>query len=855
MTTHKLKILFFLSALLLICSPAFAANKDYFVRGIVRDASTNEAIAYATVSLTGQTIGTVSDNKGIFELTVPVNTSSLTVSCQGYSKTVVDIHKNRVNLYEVLLYPEAETLHEVVIKKQKYSKKNNPAVDLMQRIRKTAQANDPRRNKYYNFDKYQRITMGINNFDQKMQNNLLFRSFKFLSENVDTSEISGKPVLNLSIRESSSEVHWRLKPKSEREIVTGIQSSGVDEIADQASMRTFLEDVLREIDLYDKDVNILQNRFVSPLSPLAADFYKFFITDSLEIDGDKCIALSFYPHNKSAFGFVGQMFVVPGDSTMFIKRVTMRVPAEINLNFIQNMYINQEYKRAPDGSRLKTRDDMTLEISVIPGTPGLYVRRNVAYDNHNFQPPFDEQEIFSNLATKSIVEEAEHRDEVFWQGVRLFKLPENERKISTTMQRLRSVPLYYWGEKFVKILSNGYINTGKPSKFDIGQINTFINHSDLQGLRLRFGGMTTGALSPHWFSRFYGAYGFGDHRWKYGLELEYSFNKKKLHSREFPVHSIRLNSSYDVDQLGQHYSFTNSDNFFLSLKRMNSANRSSYNLSNSLLYTLELENNFSIKASLNTERQYGSPLMKLKLSGDNDQYLKFFNETWLDLEVRYAPGEKFYQTRSHRFAINQDAPIITLSHRFASSKLPATHWGVNRTELKLEKRFWLSAWGYIDLMGKGGHVWSKHTPYTQIFIPNANLSYTIQDGSFSLMNPAEFITDTYAQGEISYWANGAIFNYIPLLKKLKLREVFNYKMYWGKLSHKNDPRFNNNMLAFPDEAVAEVDISHTPYMEASVGIDNILKCLRVDYVWRLTHRYPGYDIDRSGIRIALHITF
>jgi hypothetical protein len=841
--------------MLIICGIANAANKDYFVRGIVRDATSYEPIAYATVALTGKTVGTVSDAKGIFEMTIPESTTSLTVSCQGYNKKTISIHKNRVNLYEILLQPQAQTLNEVVIKKRKYSKKNNPAVDLMQRIRKTAQANDPKRNSYYNYKKYERITMGINNFTEGMQNNILFRNAKFLSENVDTSEVSGKPVLKLSIKETSADVHWRLRTKTQREVVTGLQNAGIDEIADQASMRDFLQDVLREVDLYDKDINILQNRFVSPLSPLAADFYKFFITDSVDIDGEKCIALSFYPHNKSTFGFVGQMYVVPGDTAMFIKRVTMHVPAEINLNFIQNLYISQEFKRGDDGSRLKIKDDMTLEIQAVPGTPGIYARRNVAYADHNYDPPVNEAEIYASLAPRSIEKEAEHRDEVFWQGVRLFKLPESERKIGLTMQRLRAMPVFYWGEKALRVLSFGYLYTGNPSKFDIGQIKTFLSHSSLQGTRLRFGGMTTAAFSKHFFSRVYGAYGLGDHRWKYGLELEYSFNEKKLHSREFPIHSIRLNSSYDVDQLGQHYAFSSADNFFMSLTRMSASNRSSYNLSNSLLYTLELENNLSFKASLNTERQYGSPLMQLQLSDPEHTHLSYFDETWLDVELRFAPGEKFYQTRSHRFPINQDAPIITLSHRFAGKNMPLTHWGVNRTELSLQKRVWFSAWGYADLIGKCGHVWSKHTPYTQIFIPNANLSYTIQDGSFALMNPAEFITDTYAQADITYWANGAIFNYIPLLKWLKLREVFNYKLYWGKLSRDNDPRYNDNMLAFPDEAVATENISHTPYMEASVGIDNILRCIRLDYVWRLTHLHPDYAIDRRGLRIAFHVTF
>jgi hypothetical protein len=851
-----MKILLLAAAMLLICGLANAATNDYFVRGIVRDATTNEPIAYAAVSITGQTVGTVSDNKGIFDMTVPNNTRSLTIWRQGYAKKVIEIKKSHVNLYEVLLTPEAETLGEVVIKKRKYSKKNNPAVDLMQRIRQTAEANDPCRNPYYNYEKYERITLGLNDFNEKKQNNFLFKNLPFLWEHVDTSEISGKPVLNLSVKETSSDVHYRRDPKTTREVINGVQSSGIDDIADQANTRTFLEDVMREIDLYDKDINLMQNRFVSPLSPLAADFYKFYITDSLEIDGDKCIALSFYPHNKAAFGFVGQMYVVPGDTTMFIKRVTMRVPAEINLNFIQNMYVNQEFKRAADGSRLKVKDDLVLEMKVLPAVPGLYVRRNVAYGEHNFDRPSEEEEVFGVMAPVVIEKGAESRNEEFWSEARMIPMQESEQKTGQLMTRLRARKGFYWGEKVLRCISYGYVGT-KPtgSKFDIGPLNTFISQNKLQGTRIKFGGMSTASLSKHWFTRLTGAYGTRDHRWKYNVEFEYSFNEKKLHSREFPVHSIRLNSSYDVDQLGQHYLYTSYDNFFLSLKRMSGSNRSSYRLLNSLTYTLELENNFSFTAIVNSERHYGSKFMQLHLSDADATPIKHFDETWLDVEFRYAPGEKFYQTRAHRFPVNQDAPTVTLRHRFATTGLPGTRWGVNRTELGIEKRIWFSAWGYADVTVQGGHVWSKETPYTQIFIPNANLTYTIRDGSYSLMNPMEFVTDTYAAADVTYWANGAILNYIPLIKKLKMREVFSYHMYWGKLSPKNDPRYHDNMLAMPDETIGTVDISRTPYMEAGVGLDNILKCLRIDYVWRLTHRNPGYKIDRSGVRIAFHLTF
>ena len=180
----------------------------------------------------------------------------------------------------------------------------------------------------------------------------------------------------------------------------------------------------------------------------------------------------------------------------------------------------------------------------------------------------------------------------------------------------------------------------------------------------------------------------------------------------------------------------------------------------------------------------------------------------------------------------------------------------------MQKRFWFSAWGYLDLMVSGGHIWSRNTPFTQLFTPNANLSYTIQPESFALMNPLEFVTDTYGQWFMTYYANGAILNYVPWVKKLKLRECFSFSGYWGHLSMRNNPVFtwqeysgDRTPLAFPVKGVNSTDLRYTPYMEVSAGIENIFKCLRVDYVWRITHRHPGYKIDRSGVRISLHFTF
>ena len=183
-----------------------------------------------------------------------------------------------------------------------------------------------------------------------------------------------------------------------------------------------------------------------------------------------------------------------------------------------------------------------------------------------------------------------------------------------------------------------------------------------------------------------------------------------------------------------------------------------------------------------------------------------------------------------------DAPVFQLSHEFGPSGWFGSSFCINTTELSVSKRFWLSAFGYIDLMVKGGIIWSK-VQYPALLWPNANLSYTIQPESYSLMNPMEFANDRYASIDFTYWANGALFNRIPFFNKLKLREILTFKTLWGGLSRRNDPQYNDELYRFPVDAVA-MKMDRKPYMEIGVGIDNILTILRVDYVWRLTRRRP-----------------
>lgn len=816
------------------------------VSGVVVDSITGEPVPYAAVLLTATDRGALTDADGFFSLTTARPFKGVQVSVMGYSTKTVARPRQGERM-RIELVPTGMKLAEVVIKpkKEKYSKKNNPAVDLMRRVRAGAEKNAPERNPWYNYDKYERITLAL---DDVSEDGALVRKFPLLKEHMDTSALTGRPILNVALREKSSRVSYRRDPESCKELVAGLRHEGIDDMLDPAATQALYEDLLREVDIYGNDIPLVRNRFVSPLSRIAPDFYKYYITDTVTVGADSCVVLTFVPHNPASTGFIGRLYVDKNDSTALVRRIEMNIPADINLNYINNLKIVQEYERAPDGSRLKTLDDMVLEAGFFSNGNQLYARRVDKYANHDFNEPADKG-VFSLMAPATVIGGASARSEEWWNRARLSAPSGAEKSVGKMMTGLRQNKFFYWTEKIVKVLATGYIQTGPQSRYDLGPVNTLVSYNDLEGVRFRVGGMSTANLSPRFFTREWVAYGLRDHRWKYSVELEWSFRDKTYHSREFPVHAFKATHSYNVDMLGQHFRYTNPDNVFLSL-RSSKDDMMTYQRLSKLDYILELENNFSVEASVAHSRQEESRLLRFTDGYGNS--LGHLTTAGISLKLRYAPGEKFFQTKSARIPINLDAPVIELSHTFAPAGILGNRWGLNVTELRFSKRFWLSAFGKVDVVLKGGHIWNT-SAFTNLLIPNANLSYTIQPESFSLMKALEFLTDSYAQWDLTYWGNGILFNLVPGFKKAQLREVVNFKGVWGHLSSRNMPWRHPSLPQFPVGAMPR-PMTDTPYMEASVGLDNIFRILRLDYVWRLTYRStPG--VDHSGLRLMLHFTF
>ncbi len=837
---------------MLMCTSSLPLKAQYTIRGTVTDSLTKEGLSSVSVYLKGTTEGGMTDSKGRFSFTTRRTQAVLRVSAVGYNEYTCTIRPATQSDLHITLSPATYALQEVVIKprREHYSRKNNPAVAFVRQMIDHRDDHSPDGHDYWQRDRYETTTFFINNFDSLKSRKWLYRKFNFLTDYVDTSTVSGKPMLAVSNRELLATDCYSRLHHTDRQIVRARRQAGIDEMLSQQGMEQAIGITMTDVDIYRNNITLFTNKFVSPLSQIGPSFYKYYLTDTLDIGGQPCIDLTFVPFNSESFGFTGHLYVSL-DSTYFVRRVLMSFPRKINLNFVDDMTLEQNFDRTLDGTRQLTDETILTEFRLTEGSDGIYAKRQVSYTNYCYTPTPEGLAAFEHPEKVIEPREASARTGKYWAQNRPAGISSKETSVDQMMARLRTYPTYYWTEKILKILFTGYVSLPRDHSplFYYGPVNTSISGNTLEGVRIRIGGMTTAWLHPHLFARGYMAYGFKDHRVKGLAELEYSFTEKKEYANEFPIHSLRLSYYSDANQYGQNYLYTSKDNVFLALKRKKD-DRIGYQQKAELAYKEEHHSGFSCQIVARLRRDESSYLIPFIRQDENHTYVSGIAGSELEMKLRYAPGEKFFQTQWNRFPVSLDAPVFSLSHTVAAKGILGSDYNYQYTEAGFQKRFWFSAFGYTDVILKAGKVWNK-VPFPLLIIPNANLSYTIQPESFSLMNAMEFLNDEYASWDVTYFLNGWFFNRIPLLKKLQWREVLSCRGMYGCLADCNNPACSEELFLFP--AGSHV-MDSKPYVEVGAGIENILKVIRLDYVWRLTYRDHA-GIDRSGLFVSLHMTF
>ena len=849
----------FLLFLLLGCCISVSAQN---IQGVVTDSLTNDPIPYLSVFYEGKGVGSITDNDGHYKVETRKGWNKLTFSAVGYVTKVVNIIPGVTKNLNVRMRPDDIMLDEVVVKpkREKYSRKNNPAVELMKKVIAHKKNNKLSENDYYQYNKYQKITMSLNDVTPEMLEKGMYKKMPFLKDQIELCEETNKFILPISVDETASQKIYRKHPKSEKTIIKGMSSTGVNELFATGDMlSTVLKDVFTDVNIYDNDIRLLQYPFISPISSSdAISFYKFYIMDTTFVDKDKCFHLTFVPNNSQDFGFTGHLYVL-ADSSYTVKKCTMNLPKKSGVNFVDNMDIIQEFEQLPNGEWVLKTDDMIVEMTLMKIMQGFQIRRITRYSDY----AFDElpQQLFKRKGAEIKEADAMMRGDDFWNQYRPVPLTQTESSMDMLVKRLEQMPGFKYVIFVLKAFIENFVETGTkehPSKVDIGPVNTMISNNYIDGLRLRMSAQTTANLNPHLFLKGYYAYGFKDHRSKYMGEVEYSFNKKEYLPREFPKNSITFSYQYDVMSPTDKFLKTDKDNVFVSFKT-STVDQMSYVRNIALKY--ENETQFGLKTTVEVKHSTDEPTGGLAYITNDDQktLVPEIQTMEASLAFRYAPGETFVNTKQRRIPVSFDAPVFTLSHTAGFKGVLGGEYNYNLTEIGLYKRFWFSSWGKIDMFVKGGAQWNK-VPFPLLIMPAANLSYILQRETFNLINNMEFLNDRYASLDVSWDLNGKIFNRIPLLKKLKWREAIGFKMLYGHLTDKNNPMKHpgdSELFLFPTRdgrPTSFVMDPKTPYMECSVGIHNIFKILHIDYVRRLNYLdHP--DANKWGVRFMVMMTF
>lgn len=825
------------------------------IKGVVVDEETGDTIPKTGVQYKNSNISTACDKNGFFTIERR-NDEYLTFSAVGYKTLSILIGPNTPSEMRITLKSETKRLNEVTIKAKrgKYSRKNNPAVELMKRVIAAKKRTDLSNHDYYQFNKYQKLTFAINDISPAQLENEKTQKKQWLINQIEVCQYNNKLILPLSVDETVTQNLFRKDPKNEKTIVLGQNTTGVNDLIQTGDvLNTVIKDVFTDVDIYDDQIRLLQYPFTSPIGKDAIDFYRFYIVDTLYVDNDECYHLQFVPNNQQDFGFRGELWVLT-DTTLHVKKCKLTLPKKTDVNFTDNLSILQEYTKLPNGEWALTTDDMIVEMSVVKFMTKFIVIRTTRMSNYAFNKIPDRE--FKGKAKIKYDPNSKMRDDDFWATNRMVHLTNGESSMSSFITGLSNTKGFKYILFGLKALIENFVETGKKSYVDIGPINTMISTNFIDGLRTRLSAQTTANLSPHFFLSGYYARGWKSHKDYYKGQLTYSFNKKEYMPWEFPKRTITFTSTYDVCSPSDKFMPTDKDNVFTAFKWTEVDKMMFYNRQE---LAFEYEQYWGLKTTvkLKTEENEACGSLYFKpLATNGGASVNRIRTTEASFQLRYSPGETYVNTKQRRLRVNFDPPVFTISHTVGVKGVLGGDYDYNLTEASIYKRFWLNSWGKLDVSVKGGVQWNK-VPFPLLIMPAANLSYIVEDETFNLINNMEFLNDRYASLDVSWDLNGKLFNRIPLIKKLKWREWLGIRCLWGTLTVKNNPTLERNagdpvLMQFPEGSY--IMDPKRPYIELVAGIHNIFKLLHVEYIHRLNYNNLP-TATKNGVRIMIRLTF
>lgn len=875
--------------------------QETLVEGIVVDAETGEKLPFVQIYFIKPTsegalasqYGTTSDIDGNFTISNPSGYTTINFQMVGYKTEMFTVKNGQQRRgVKVKMKPDVYGLQDIVVtpkrQKQKYKRKGNPAVELIKNVIAYKDSFQVKSSDHYKAETYHRMSFALDNFSPNFQKGL-WKSFQLMEKYIDTTGVY--PALTISIREKMGHEYYQRKPHREKKETDRQRIFGVESVFSTQSIEENMKSVFTDVDIYDDNMNILFNRFVSPVSSsMAVSYYQYYIMDTILLDGDSVIDLAFVPVNSESYSFTGHLYIV-NDSTYKIKKYAINIPPHINLNFVSHYSVEHEYKKLSNGLWAPDRTNTYCKFYLVSRKKNLLARQTKLYTDFDMETVLP-KDAFSNIQRPDSAKKdttSIREDFKWWDDHRPEPLSFYESSVMDLLEELKTTPKFNAIIKTGDALMTEYITTVPStrwgeSKWDFGPILNFVSWNKLEGVRLRLGGTTTANLHPQFFLAGYVAFGTHDLRPKGQMELMWSFNKKHYHQYEALRDYISFTAMYDVEEPGQQVGLFSRDNLIMSIPIGTISDKyEQYILRGRLQYYKDWPNQLTFKARFDYEYNEAAGAMFYDrvtaidslgfITGQQRCYdyagRNAYHDYQMTFELRYSPGSHFPINRygvESPFTLEQDAPVISIQHqigwlddRFLYDGQGKGGHGFfyNHTQLTAEKRFWFSSFGHLDTRLQAGYVWNK-VPFTKLYSPQTSTSILLGKNAFNQMTPSEFMFDAYVSLYMTYFFKGWILNRIPGINRLKLRGVVSFNMIYGGLSKKNNPYLpgNEGMYAFPNDpnrlTFDKTDrnvvtagrtlspIGKLPYMEFTAGIENIFKFIRIDYIRRIT--YNDYEL-------------
>lgn len=798
------------------------------VSGIVIDEVNGEALPFVNLLFKGTKIGTSTDIDGKFSLESYYSSDSLVITFVGYERKVIHIKKDISQIVTINLLESSTHLIELVVTPSE----TNPAHPIIKQVLANKRINNREKLDSYQYEVYNKIQLDINNITEEFKQSKAFKKFDFIFNNIDTSKT--KDALPFFLTESISDYYYIKNPKSHKEVIQASNVSGIE----NKSVAQFTGEMYQQVNIYDNNVPVFGKNFVSPISNRCLNFYKYYLIDSLNIGGYWCYKLQFLPKRKGELTFNGSIWI--HDTTYAVKMVEASTSENANINFVNELNLTQTFSQVEKEVWMLTKDELFVDFQWLENALGFYGQKTTTYKKFKINSP-KQQPFYSGIENVFVNDSANNRSSYYWHTKRHEDLTSEQENIFAMIDTLQSLPIIRTYVDIIQVIASGYKIIGKV---ELGEYTSLYSFNEVEGHRFRTTIRTSNDFSKMIELSAFSAYGLLDENFKYGFGTRFFITKK-------PRRMVKIVHKYDVEQIGISSNAFNNTGVISSVFRRNPLNKLVFNKETRFSYSKEwfqgLTTTFLFRNTI--LNPLGIVTFSKIDTNNNLVNINSITASEASFNVRFAYNEEFLDGEFERISLGTKYPVLELNYAYGIPDLFASTLEYHRLKLSYSHKIRLGIIGTMKYKFSAGKIWGN-LPYPLLEVHPGNETWSYNDDSYNMMNIGEFVSDEFISFKAYQHFDGLFLNKIPILSKLKWREVIGIKGVWGRLNSKHD-----EIMILSDFSSS---LKSRPYLEGSAGIENIFKFLRLDVIWRLSHldnELSGQRVSPIGFRAKLQFDF